>query len=99
EFDTLVSHLTTVSVSGVAKALEEKHKPEQTEFQGVKVAFQLDPSGIVRIDKAEAVIQRKSQGVVESGGALGGAGGVLSCKLFARCFLNTTFFPAFVPPV
>ncbi|KAK6733338.1 hypothetical protein RB195_017221 [Necator americanus] len=66
EFDSLVSHLTTVSVSGVGKALEEKHKPEQTEFVGVKVAFQLDLSGILRIEKAEVVIQRKSQGVVES---------------------------------
>ncbi|RCN44627.1 DnaK family protein [Ancylostoma caninum] len=65
EFDTLVSHLNKVSISGVAKALEEKYKPEQTEFVGVKVAFQMDLSGILRIEKAEAVIQRKSQGVVE----------------------------------
>ncbi|EYC07712.1 hypothetical protein Y032_0069g360 [Ancylostoma ceylanicum] len=66
EFDSLVSHLNKVSVSGVGKALEEKYKPDQTEFAGVKVAFQMDLSGIVRIEKAEAVIQRKSQGVVES---------------------------------
>ncbi|KAL6733177.1 hypothetical protein Aduo_003847 [Ancylostoma duodenale] len=66
EFDSLVSHLNKVSISGVAKALAEKYKPEQTEFVGVKVAFQLDLSGILRIEKAEAVIQRKSQGVVES---------------------------------
>ncbi|EPB79014.1 DnaK family protein [Ancylostoma ceylanicum] len=62
EFDSLVSHLNKVSVSGVGKALEEKYKPDQTEFAGVKVAFQMDLSGIVRIEKAEAVIQRKSQG-------------------------------------
>lgn len=79
-----MSHLNRVFVSGVAKALEEKYKPEQTEFVGVKVrsnsflqlyteihcwqikvAFQMDLSGIIRIEKAEAVIQRKSQGVVE----------------------------------
>ncbi|CAJ0607927.1 unnamed protein product [Cylicocyclus nassatus] len=66
EFDNLTSHLTTVSVSGLAKALEEKMQKDQTEFMGVKVAFQMDLSGICQIEKAEAVIQRKSQGVVES---------------------------------
>ncbi|PIO73912.1 hypothetical protein TELCIR_04105, partial [Teladorsagia circumcincta] len=66
EFDSLVSHLTTVSVFGVGKALEDKLKPEENEFLGVKVGFQMDLSGILRIEKAEAVVQRKSQGVVES---------------------------------
>ncbi|WKX94729.1 hypothetical protein Q1695_011752 [Nippostrongylus brasiliensis] len=65
-FDSLVPHVTTVSVSGVGKALEDKLKPEESEFVGVKVGFQTDLSGILRIEKAEAVIQRKSQGVVES---------------------------------
>ncbi|PIO61294.1 hypothetical protein TELCIR_17184 [Teladorsagia circumcincta] len=65
EFDSLVSHLTTVSVFGVGKALEDKLKPEENEFLGVKVGFQMDLSGILRIEKAEAVVQRKSQGVVE----------------------------------
>ncbi|XGW10237.1 hypothetical protein V3C99_012040 [Haemonchus contortus] len=66
EFDSLVSHLTTVSVLGLGKALEGKLNPEQTEFTGVKVGFLMDMSGVLRVEKAEAVLQRKSQGVVES---------------------------------
>ncbi|KIH52131.1 hypothetical protein ANCDUO_17769 [Ancylostoma duodenale] len=72
EFDSLVSHLNKVSISGVAKALEEKYKPEQTEFVGVKVAFQMDLSGILRIEKAEALA------LVLAGRDGGGANGLLS---------------------
>ncbi|KAK6034503.1 hypothetical protein COOONC_27992 [Cooperia oncophora] len=71
QFDSLVSHLTTVSVAGLGKALEDKLKPEETEFSGVKVGFQMDLSGILRIEKAEAVLKRKSQGVLSRTRSLG----------------------------
>ncbi|KAJ1346061.1 hypothetical protein KIN20_000742 [Parelaphostrongylus tenuis] len=66
EFDSLIPRLNTISVFGVAKALEKELKPEKTEFAGVKVGFLVDSSGILRVEKAEAVIKRKTQGVVES---------------------------------
>uniref|UniRef100_A0A1I7XTM9 DUF727 domain-containing protein n=1 Tax=Heterorhabditis bacteriophora TaxID=37862 RepID=A0A1I7XTM9_HETBA len=65
EMDSLISQIFTVSVSGLDKAIKEKVKTDETEFKGVKVAFQLDGSGIIRVQSGEAVIQKKSQGVVE----------------------------------
>ncbi|CAI4226902.1 unnamed protein product [Auanema sp. JU1783] len=64
--DPLTGKLATISVDGLTQVIEEKVKAEETEFKGVKVPFILDGSGIVRVGKAEATIQRKSQGVVES---------------------------------
>ncbi|KAE9417559.1 hypothetical protein Angca_008280, partial [Angiostrongylus cantonensis] len=66
EFDSLLPQLSRISVFGVAKALENELKPDETEFVGVKIGFLVDLSGVLRIEKAEAVIKRKSQGVVES---------------------------------
>ncbi|VDM55865.1 unnamed protein product [Angiostrongylus costaricensis] len=60
EFDSLLPKLNTISVFGVAKALENELKPDETDFVGVKIGFLVDLSGVLRIEKAEAVIKRKT---------------------------------------
>uniref|UniRef100_A0A0K0CVF7 Hypoxia up-regulated protein 1 n=1 Tax=Angiostrongylus cantonensis TaxID=6313 RepID=A0A0K0CVF7_ANGCA len=60
EFDSLLPQLSRISVFGVAKALENELKPDETEFVGVKIGFLVDLSGVLRIEKAEAVIKRKT---------------------------------------
>ncbi|PAV63446.1 hypothetical protein WR25_22607 isoform B [Diploscapter pachys] len=61
EFGELVKP-AQITVTGLAKALEENLK-EDSDYKGVKIGFQLDPSGIVRIGKAELNIEKK-KGVI-----------------------------------
>ncbi|CAJ0585594.1 unnamed protein product, partial [Mesorhabditis spiculigera] len=57
--------INEVSIKGLKAALEEKLN-EDNEFKGVKAAFSMDYSGVVQIEGAEAIIEKKSKGVVES---------------------------------
>ncbi|CAI5441331.1 unnamed protein product [Caenorhabditis angaria] len=59
EFGTLLDNLVDLQINGLSDALKNRSE-EETEFKGVKVSFQLDASGIVRVKKAEATIEDKA---------------------------------------
>ncbi|CAB3404151.1 unnamed protein product [Caenorhabditis bovis] len=64
EIGSLLDDFVNINVNGLTSALANR-SVEETEFKGVKISFQLDASGIVRIKKAEAVIEKKA-GIVGS---------------------------------
>ncbi|XP_067131590.1 uncharacterized protein [Centruroides vittatus] len=51
-------NLSVVSLSGVQDAMS-KHVGEDSEFKGVKVHFHLDENGILKIDHAESIFEKK----------------------------------------
>ncbi|XP_023232799.1 hypoxia up-regulated protein 1-like [Centruroides sculpturatus] len=59
EYQSVGSHnLSVVSLSGVQDAMS-KHVGEDSESKGVKVHFHLDENGILKIDHAESIFEKK----------------------------------------
>ncbi|CAD6192016.1 unnamed protein product [Caenorhabditis auriculariae] len=64
EIGQLLNKFTTIDVSGLSDELA-KYTDLKDEFKGVKVVFELDSSGIVRVVRADATVEA-SQGIVKS---------------------------------
>ncbi|XP_012543156.1 hypoxia up-regulated protein 1 isoform X2 [Monomorium pharaonis] len=62
-------HLSTVSLNGVAEALE-KHANEGAESKGIKVHFNIDDSGILNLLTVELVSEKSSTVDEEEGSSL-----------------------------
>ncbi|XP_011862642.1 PREDICTED: hypoxia up-regulated protein 1 isoform X2 [Vollenhovia emeryi] len=61
-------HIATVSLSGVAEALE-KHSNEGAESKGIKVHFNIDDSGVLNLMTVELVSEKTSTVVDEEEGS------------------------------
>ncbi|XP_011068274.1 PREDICTED: hypoxia up-regulated protein 1 isoform X3 [Acromyrmex echinatior] len=62
-------HLSTISLSGVAEALE-KHANEGAESKGIKVHFNIDDSGVLNLLTVELVSEKSSTVDEEEGSSL-----------------------------
>lgn len=52
------TNLSRVSLSGVSNALN-KHREDGSEYKGIKAHFRMDESGLLHLDQAEAVFEKK----------------------------------------
>ncbi|KAG5337401.1 HYOU1 protein, partial [Acromyrmex charruanus] len=78
-------HLSTISLSGVAEALE-KHANEGAESKGIKVHFNIDDSGVLNLLTVE-LVSEKSSTVDEEEGTFSILGSTIS-KFFAGSSLE-----------
>ncbi|KAG5324154.1 HYOU1 protein, partial [Acromyrmex heyeri] len=78
-------HLSTISLSGVAEALE-KHANEGAESKGIKVHFNIDDSGVLNLLIVE-LVSEKSSTVDEEEGTFSILGSTIS-KFFAGSSLE-----------
>lgn len=78
-------NLETISLSGVAEALE-KHAKEGGESKGIKAHFAMDESGILNMINVELVSEKTETGTPsEAEGAFSKIGSTIS-KLFSGLF-------------
>ncbi|KYN00925.1 Hypoxia up-regulated protein 1 [Cyphomyrmex costatus] len=78
-------HISTISLSGVAEALE-KHANEGAESKGIKVHFNVDDSGVLNLLTVE-LVSEKSSTVEEEEGTFSILGSTIS-KFFAGSSLE-----------
>ncbi|XP_071633112.1 hypoxia up-regulated protein 1 isoform X1 [Temnothorax longispinosus] len=78
--------ISTVSLSGVAEALE-KHAKEGAESKGIKVHFNIDDSGVLNLLTVELVSEKSSTVVDEEEGTFSILGSTIS-KFFAGSSLE-----------